>query len=137
MKLTQYQKRIVDKIIAGEVYDIPSYLRVFGEGTEQKYDPVAIQATFEEYENGSTYTFGKKEDNFFFAGLPDRIDTFSHTPPSCNGNTGSLFDNPPPVPVKAELDMKISPEKVSFGNKTFEIDFLHNKYLVANSRFSF
>lgn len=63
MKLTPYQKRIVDKIIDGEVYDIPSYLRVFGKGTEQQYDPTEIQATFEEYENGMTYIFETPENS--------------------------------------------------------------------------
>ena len=43
MKLTSHQKKIVDKIIHGEVFDIASYLKVFAKGHTQQYDPEDLQ----------------------------------------------------------------------------------------------
>lgn len=38
MKLTKHQKQIVDAIIKGTVYDIPSYLKEFQKWHLRKYD---------------------------------------------------------------------------------------------------
>ena len=40
MKLTKYQKRIIDRFIFGEVYDIPSFLSFFDKGREKQYNKI-------------------------------------------------------------------------------------------------
>ena len=45
MKLTKHQKEIVDKIISGEISDLPSYLRVFSKAHNRQYDPNSLNHT--------------------------------------------------------------------------------------------
>ena len=133
MKLTPYQKKIVDKIIDGEVYDIPSYLRVFGKGSEQQYDTAAIQATFNECENGKSYIYREEDGHTFFTDIYDQAGARKETHPVANKYTNELHSNPISEPVQAELDMTIPSETVCVGDKTFSLNFLKNKYLVADS----
>ena len=133
MKLTPYQKKIVDKIIDGEVYDIPSYLRVFSKGREQQYDTAVIQATFDECENGMSYLYRKEYGNTFFTDIYDQSGVRKHTLPVANQQTVYLHSNPITEAVQAELDMTIPSETVCIGDKSFSLNFLNNKYLVANS----
>ena len=132
MKLSNHQKKIVDKIIAGEVCDIPSYLKVFHRGHEQQYNPEILCATFVEAENGMTYTF-KDDHHNFYTHVYDSAGIERHKRLIDNQMTYSLKDNPLDRAVTAQLDMKICPEVVTFNEKTFRFNFLENKYLVADS----
>ena len=53
MKLTKHQKQIVDAIIEGTVYDIPSYLKEFQKWHLRKYDLTRPLAKFTEEEGGN------------------------------------------------------------------------------------
>ena len=46
MKLTPTQKKIIDKIITGEVFDIPTYLQVFNKGHYQQYNKEQLKEIF-------------------------------------------------------------------------------------------
>ena len=133
MKLTKKQKCIVDKIISGEVYDIPSYLRVFNKGREQQYDASVIQATFDRCENGMTYFFRKTDGNVFYTDIYNEQEVLIKTLPVANEFTSDLHSNPISERVKAELDMKIPPEHVHCAGKSFHLDFLKKPQFVADS----
>ena len=55
MKLSKHQKKIVDAIIKGTVYDIPSYLKVFEKWHLCKYDLSRPTVKFKEEEGGKQY----------------------------------------------------------------------------------
>ena len=60
MKLSKHQKEIVKKIISEDVYDIPSYLRVFNKGKIASYDIVALRRKFNEDEQNKQYKVMKE-----------------------------------------------------------------------------
>ena len=132
MKLTSHQKEIVDKIISGEVFDIPSYLRTFGKGHEQQYDLNRIQATFEEHEGGKTHIFREASHNFY-TDVYDSTGKVSQTLPILNQMTYPLRDTPMDSPAAAQLDNKLTPEQVHWKGKTYYLNFLAAKHLVADS----
>ena len=133
MKLTKYQQKIIDKIILGEVYDIPSFLRVFNKGREKQYDVAEIRSVFNECENGVTYMYRKQEDNSFLADFYDENGVIYKTLPVPNKTTIELYSYPILTPVKADLSMKITSEKVEISDICYKFDFLKNKYLIADS----
>ncbi len=51
MKFNKHERRIASKINNGEVYDIPSYLRVFEKSRDQAYDMETIGQKFADDEN--------------------------------------------------------------------------------------
>jgi len=55
MKFTKKQKKIVQDIMDKKVYDITSFLRVYGHTKEFKYDKEGIEAAFNEIEQGRKY----------------------------------------------------------------------------------
>lgn len=132
MKLTDHQKRIVDKIIDGEVFDIPSYLRVFGKGHEQQYDPDDFRAALIDSENGMTY-FVRDENHDFYTVVLDGTGAECEKILIDDQMTYQFRDYPSKKPLSAELDMRIQPEWVSFGQEKFAFNFLKNAYFVADS----
>lgn len=135
MKLTDHQKRIVDKIIDGEVFDIPSYLRVFGKGHEQQYSPDVFRAALSESEKGMTY-FVREEDHNFYTVVLDAAGTEYEQILIEDQMTYRFREYPSKKPIAAVLDMKIQPEIVSFDGKKFTFNFLDNAYFVADSFFA-
>ncbi len=65
MKLSKHQKEIIKKIIAGEVFDIQSYLRVFNKCHTEKYDMDSLKAAFDLSEEGKTYKVIKEGYSIF------------------------------------------------------------------------
>lgn len=47
MKLSKHQKETIRKIFSGEIFDITSYLKYFGLGTEIKFDKDSIEHSFD------------------------------------------------------------------------------------------
>ena len=135
MKLTDHQKRIVDKIIDGEVFDIPSYLKVFQKGHKQQYDPDVFRTALLKSEKGMTY-FVREEDHNFYTIVFDAAGTECDKIPIDDQMTYQFKEYPSEHPIGAELDMKIHPESVSFGAKSFAFNFLDNAYFVADSFFA-
>ena len=133
MKLSSFQKKIVDHIIAGDIYDIPSYLRVFGKGHDQQYDIKDIEKEFSIYEDGMTYIFIKKEDNSFYTEVYNKSGNLETSFPVANRHTIELYSNPITEPVSAQLEMIGPIEEVYYNDKKFQFDFLKNEYFVADS----
>lgn len=132
MKLTSHQKKIVDKIIDGEVFDIASYLKVFAKGHTQQYDPEDLQRTFLECEKGMTYVFKEDDHNFYTY-------VYNNAGQECDKilikdqMTYQLKDYPLESPVHAQLELRIRPEGVTYKEQTFAFNFLDKAYLVADS----
>lgn len=133
MKLTKHQKQIVDAIIAGTVFDIPSYLRKFNKWHLCKYDLSRPLAKFEEEEGDKQYKVIVDEDKFY-------IKTKS---PMNFGFTTQYVDIPIPrkpedIPddsweyKKAELIRNIKPVEVEYNGESFTFDFVESGVNVAN-----
>lgn len=131
MKLTPHQKKIVEKIIAGEVYDISSYLKVFEKGHEQKYDHDIIQATFDKVEIGKTYLF-REEVSYYYTDIYDQVGAVTKSFRVPNTTTYEFKDHPLSVPIKAEIEMKIKPETIEFRGTNYKFNFLDRGYFVAD-----
>lgn len=78
MKLTKHQQSIISKNIDGEVYDIPSYLRVFNKGRLRKYDLGLLRERFTVTENGVKYKVMKEDPSLF------KIKKADHSPYGLN-----------------------------------------------------
>ena len=90
MKLSKHQKQIVDAILVGKVFDIPSYLKEFQKWHLCKYDLSRPLAKFEEEEGGKQYKVIVDEDKFF-----------TKTKASINFNFGTQYFDMP-IPRKPE-----------------------------------
>lgn len=78
MKLTKHQIEIVQKVISGDIYDIPSYLRVFEKGKYQKYDIDNLRQRFVNDENGKKYkVFKEGHSSFITTSKPSTIAGYS------------------------------------------------------------
>lgn len=65
MKLTKHQKEIVKKIDEGEVYDIPSYLKIFMKFEIAKYDMNALEEKFNIADKNIEYRVLKNSKSFY------------------------------------------------------------------------
>ena len=133
MKLTKHQKQIVDAIIAGTVFDIPSYLKELSKWNLCKYDLSRPLAKFEEEEGDKQYKVIVDEEKFY-------IQTKSPM------NTGfgtyyvdmSIPRKPEDIPddswayKKAELIRNIKPVEVEYNGETFTFDFVEAGVNVVN-----
>ena len=131
MKLSSHQKKIIEKIIKGEVFDIPSYLRSFGKGCERQYDTEEIKKIFEHLEDGYSYCY-RADEGIYFTDVYDKNGEVISSIPVPNKMTYVSRENPLTVPVKADIKMKISPETVNYAGKSYSFNFLENSYFVAN-----
>jgi len=133
MKLTLHQEKIIEAIIAKDVYDIPSYLEYFQKSHMQQYDFDSIKAVFEQYEDGRTYMFRKGSDSYYYTDTYDRNGNICSTQQVPNRTTHEFVDYPIPVPVKAHLTAKVKIESYSYNSKTYTFDFLKESHPVADS----
>jgi len=133
MKLNPHQIEILDKIISGSVYDIPTYLSAFNRAKYHQHDVSAIKATFDAEEDGKTYFFKENDDGSFYTEIYDKEGNVTSVAPVSNQMTYYLKEYPNSSPVEAELDMKVAPIKVDFQGNSYSFDFMKNKYLVANN----
>ena len=131
MKLTKDQKAIIDKIIDGTVYDIPSYLRVFGKGAERQYNEDEIRNTFANSEMGQTYSY-KEIDYNYFTEIYDKDGKFIREIPVTNEQTYKFREYHLEKSVKAEIEMRIPSQIVNYAGKRYSFNFLENRYFVAN-----
>lgn len=131
MKLTKDQKAIIEKIIDGTVYDIPSYLRVFGKGAERQYNEDEIRNAFVNSEMGQAYSY-KEIDDHYFAEVYDNAGKLIREIPVTNEQTYKFKRYHLEKPVKAELAMRIPSQIVNYAGKRYSFNFLENSYFVAN-----
>jgi len=132
MKLTPHQEAIVEKIIEGSVYDIPSYLEIFEKGHKHQYNEKEIQSTFQKLESGKTYSF-KEKNSYYYTEVFDNNASLIETLPVPNKSTYEFRDYPLLTPVKAELEMNIKPETIIFKEKSYSFNFLNEEIFVADN----
>lgn len=133
MKLNPHQIEILDKIISGSVYDIPTYLSAFNRAEYHQYDVSAIKATFDAEEDGKTYLFKGNDDGSFYTEIYDKEGNVISVAPVPNQMTSYLKEYPISSPAEAELDMIVVPIKVEFQGNNYSFDFFKHQYLIANN----
>lgn len=130
MRLKKHERRIVAKINKGEVYDIPSYLRVFEKGHNQAYDMETIKRKFADDENGRKYKVLKEGHSLFISSYSTQyvMDQPIHTPISIPRMEADISDDEWTL-CEAELDEKIPPSSFTYNNQEFEIDFQRGAFV--------
>ena len=135
MKLTKHQKQIVNAIIKGTVYDIPSYLNEFQKWHLRKYDLTQPLAKFTEEEGGKRYKVIIDEDKAYIKG----------TPPVNMGIIGTInvdtkfLRKPEDIPNdaweyrEAELVRNVKPVEIEYKDETFSFDFMETGVYVADN----
>lgn len=134
MKLTKHQKQIVDAIIKGTVYDIPSYLRVFKKWHLRKYDLTRPIARFAEKEGGKRYKVIIDEDKVYIKGKatlntgigPINVDT--KLPRKQKDIPDDAWEY-----REAELIHNIKPIEIEYNGETFSFDFIEAGVNVADN----
>lgn len=134
MKLSKHQKKIVDAIINGTVYDIPSYLKTFQKWHLCKYNLTRPTEKFKQEEGGKQYKV-----------IVDREKAYiKSTIPMNMGIMGTYnFENEflkkaEDIPDdaweyrEAELIRDIQPIEVDYFGKTFTFDFMETGVNIAD-----
>ena len=134
MKLTKHQKQIVDAIIEGTVYDIPSYLKEFQKWHLRKYDLTRPLAKFTEEEGGNQYKVIIDEDKAYIKGT---------TPMNMGIGTINVdtkfLRKPEDIPDdaweyrEAELIRNVKPIEIEYKGETFSFDFMEAGVNVADN----
>lgn len=134
MKLTKRQKQIVDAIIKGTVYDIPSYLKEFQKWHLQKYDLTRPLAKFTEEQGKNRYKVIIDEDRAYIKGI---------TPQNMGIGTinieTKLLRKPEDIPEdaweyrEAELIRNVKPVEIEYKGEKFSFDFMEVGVNVADN----
>jgi hypothetical protein len=128
MKLSKYQKKIIDQIITGKVFDIPSYLKSFCKGKDQKYDIEELQNRFREEEREKIYKVMKDGHSAYTpsSGASSMLDF--RVPRKPDSITDDEWEEKP-----AELDENIPFQEELFAGQTYSFDFKDKGVFVADS----
>lgn len=134
MKLTKHQKQIVDAIIKGTVYDIPSYLKEFQKWRLQKYDLTRPLAKFTEEEGENRYKVIIDEDKAYIKGT---------TPMNIGIGTINVDTKFPRKPEdipddaweyrEAEPIHDVKPVEIEYKGETFSFDFMETGVNIADN----
>ena len=133
MKLSKHQKQIVDEIIKGTVYDIPTYLKTFNKWQLCKYDLTYPYEKFKEEEGGKQYKVITDESKAYHIGTTPMdmgIGTINVTT--------KLLKKAEDIPDdaweyrEAELIRDIKPLEIEYNGATFSFDFMENGVYVAD-----
>lgn len=132
MKLSKQQKKIVDAIIEGKVYDIPSYLKEFKRVYTGKYNLTKPVERFSKAEGGKQYKVIVDEDKAYLKSKSPMdtgfgtyyVDTVIRKP-SIPDDAWEFQD--------AKLVNNIKPIKFEYLDRTFSFDFVENGVNIANS----
>lgn len=133
MKLSKHQKQIVDAILTGKVFDIPSYLKEFQKCHLCKYDLSRPFAQFEEEEGGKQYKVIVDEDKFY---IKSKYPTNFGFGTTCVDV--SMPRNPEDIPEdsweykKPELIRNIKPIELKYNGEMFQFDFVEAGVNVAD-----
>lgn len=135
MKLSKHQKKIVDAIINGTVYDIPSYLKTFQKWQLCKYNITSHIEKFKQEEGGKQYKV-----------IVDREKAYiKNTIPMNMGMMGTrnfeteILKKAEDIPDdaweyrEAELINDIKPIEVDYYGKTFTFDFIEKGVNIADN----
>lgn len=133
MKLTKHQKQIVDAIVKGTVYDIPSYLKEFQKWHLRKYDLTKPLAKFAEEEGRNQYkVIIDKDKAYIKGGAPMNIGLGTF-----NVET-KFLRNPEDIPAdaweyrKANLSRDVKPVEIDYKGETFSFDFMETGVNIAD-----
>lgn len=133
MKLTKHQKQVVNAIIEGKVYDIPSYLKEFQKCHLRKYDLSRPLAKFEEEEGGNQYKVIIDEDKAYIKGTNPMNTGFG----TINFETNFLRKTED-IPTdaweyrKANLIRNVKPTEMDYKGEMFTFDFMEAGVSVAD-----
>lgn len=134
MKLTKHQKQIVDAIIKGTVYDIPSYLKEFQKWYPRKYDSTRPIAKFTEEEGGKRYKVIIDEDKAFIKGIAPMntgigtINVDTKFPRKSEDIPDDAWEY-----REAELIRNVKPIEIEYKGETFSFDFIEAGVNVADN----
>lgn len=134
MKLTKHQKQIVDAIIKGTVYDIPSYLKEFQKWHLRKYDLSRPIAKFTEKEGGKRYKVIIDEDKAYIKGTAPlntgigTINVDTKFPRKAEDIPDDAWEY-----REAELIDDVKPIEIEHKGETFSFDFIEDGVNVADN----
>ena len=132
MRLNSHQKEIVDAIIAGDVFDIKSYLLKFGKAKKQKYSEEELISIFKQYEDGKKYFYEEIDSNYFtniFDSQGNHLER--QAIPYINIRHYPFREYPIFAPVEAMPIKDIKSEVVEFNGQSYRFDFFKNEFWVA------
>lgn len=134
MKLSKHQKKIVDAIINGTVYDIPSYLKTFQKWQLCKYNLTRPTERFKQEQGGKQYkVIIDREKAYIKSSTPMKMGFMGTI-----NVTNEFLKNPEDIPGdaweyrEAELIRDIKPIEIEYSGKTFSFDFMEAGVNVAN-----
>lgn len=134
MKFTKQQGDTVDRIISGEVFDIPSYLQAFAKGRFVRYDLDSLRKKFEKSENGKTYKVMKDGHS-----THETVPT-THMTAGLNIPFNMSFPRPREAISDDEWEYKsailhedIPKQEIAFGEYQFSFDFKDTGVFVTDS----
>ena len=134
MKLSKHQKKIVDAIINGTVYDIPSYLKTFQKWQLCKYNLTRPTERFKQEQGGKQYkVIIDREKAYIKSSTPMKMGFMGTV-----NVTNEFLKNPEDIPSdaweyrEAELILDIKPIEIEYFGKTFSFDFMEAGVNVAN-----
>lgn len=134
MKLSSHERKIVSKINAGEVFDIPSYLHVFDKGRNRSYDMNAIEHKFNDSENGKKYKVMKDGNSLYtpieapFSGIMGKP---IHTKMLFPRSKTNIADDEWTL-CGAKLVGDIPPLTYTYKGQEFTIDFQKGAFVADN-----
>jgi hypothetical protein len=134
MKLSKHQRRIVDEIIKGSVYDIPTYLKVFQKGHICKYDLARPYEKFKKEEGGAQYKVIIDQNKAYVKGVSSTKMEFGGTM-TFETKLLKKAENMPDDAWEyreAELIHDINPVAIEYGGETFRFDFMEEGVYVAD-----
>lgn len=133
MKLSKHQKQIVNEIIKGTVYDIPTYLKAFNKWHLCKYDLTNPYEKFKEEEGGVQYKVITDESKAYYTGT---------TPMNMGIGTinvaTKILKKAEEIPDgaweyrDAEFIHDIKPIDIEYNGETFSFDFIKTGVYVAD-----
>ena len=128
MKLSRHQKEIIKKIIAGEVYDIQSYLHVFSKCHTEKYDMTALRKAYESAEEGKTYKVLKEGYSLLTSGPAQTLMGATYHLPQMR-----LHIPEEEYELKPSLFIESAPRiKYVYDEKEYEFDFIKGVDVISS-----
>lgn len=134
MNLTGHQRKIINAIIDGNVYNIPTYLRYFQKGEVKKYNIDELRKKHKEAEKGKKYKVMKKGHSAYISistemqiGLLGSTSVPHKLPRNRKDITDDEWTN-----EEAKLIEKIPKTCFSFRETDYTFDFLEEGAFIAN-----
>ena len=132
MKLSKHQKKIVDAIISGKVYDIPTYLKEFKKVHTGQYNLTKPLDKFSKAEGGKQYKVIIDEDKAYIKSKSPIDMGFGTYYTDTKIRKPSIPDDAWEY-QEAKLISNIKPVEVEYLDRTFSFDFVENGVNIANS----